>query len=262
MADYHLPAYVNKNSLVILCSYSGNTEETLNLFEEAKAKECHILVLTAGGKLRQLAEENNLYINYIELGFQPRMALGYSLTYLILIFAELLKKDVRDELVETIASLQNSEPFKSDGERIFNTIKSKLKNKIVILTDNRMEAIGVRFTQQVQENAKHECFTHTLPEMTHNVIESYYGQLESNFIFLDAAENERVEARFEFLNGLLAVENNRVVNLGIDNFSIKKVYETIHRLDWLSLLIADARGVDSFNVPNIAQLKEFLENIQ
>lgn len=261
LADYSLPAYVNEKTLVILVSYSGNTEETLQLFEEAKSKNCTMLILTSGGKLKELAVENNIHTCTIETGFQPRMALGFSLTYLILIFGELINKDVRTELKKVAESVKDSQPFQEDAEQVFNAIKSKLNKKLIALTDGLLEPVGIRFCQQIQENAKHECFQHTLPEMNHNVIESYYGQMESIYFFIHVNENNRVASRFDFLNNLLEVENNKIVPILLDEFSITLVYQTIYTLDWLSLFIADFRRVDSLNVPNIMSLKEFLSEI-
>ncbi len=261
IADYSLPAYVNEKTLVILASYSGNTEETLHMFEEAKAKGCAMLILTSGGKLKELAVENKIHTYVIETGFQPRMALGFSLTYLTLIFGELINKEVRTELTNIVSRVKDSQPFQDDAEQVFNTIKSKIKNKLIVLTDGLLEPVGIRFCQQIQENAKHECFHHVLPEMNHNVIESYYGQMESIFFFVHINDNNRVASRFDFLNNLLEVENNKIVPVLLDELSITLVYETIYTLDWLSILIADFRRVDSLNVPNIMSLKEFLSEI-
>ncbi|MFY8190802.1 MAG: SIS domain-containing protein, partial [Bacteroidia bacterium] len=86
------------------------------------------------------------------------------------------------------------------------------------------------------------------------------GTLETFFFFLDSGSNGRVSARFDFLVGLLEVENHKIVELGVEQFTLASVYQTIHRLDWISLLVADARKVDSLNVPNIASLKQYLEN--
>jgi glucose/mannose-6-phosphate isomerase len=259
VADYSLPAYASDHSLVILASYSGDTEETLQLFEEVKTKGCKVLVLTSGGKLQKLAADNQLPLYEIQPGFQPRMALGFSLTYLVLIFAELLGKEVTGELRDIAERVSDAHPYQEDAKQMFNSVKSKLKQKLVILTDALFEPIGIRFCQQIQENAKHECFHHVVPEMNHNVIESYYGQMETVFFFLHSQSNERVTSRFDFLTSLLEVEYNKVVNIVLDEFSLTTVYETIYCLDWLSLYIADFRQVDSLNVPNIKSLKEFLE---
>jgi glucose/mannose-6-phosphate isomerase len=261
IADYGLPAYVNEKTLVILASYSGNTEETITMYEEVKKRGCTMLTLSTGGKLKEMASADGLYFLQVEPGFQPRMALGFSLTFLIQIFAELIGKDIKGELTQLTETFADTSHFEKNASHIFDAIKSKVKAKFVVLTDGNMESVGIRFAQQVQENAKHECFHHVLPEMNHNVIESYYGQLETVFFLLDSMQQERVSARFEFIGNLLSVENNKVVSILVDDFSIRSMYETIYTLDWLSIYVADHRGVDSLTVPNIASLKEFLEQI-
>jgi glucose/mannose-6-phosphate isomerase len=152
-------------------------------------------------------------------------------------------------------------PYESDANKMFESIKSKINNKFIVITDGYFEAVGIRFAQQIQENAKHECFTHVLPEANHNVIESYYGVLPSIYFCIDSGKNERTSARFEFLSNLLQVENHKVINMSISEFDLTSVYEVIHRLDWLSIYVADYRKVDSLNVPNIMELKGYLEQI-
>ncbi|MBC7384033.1 MAG: bifunctional phosphoglucose/phosphomannose isomerase [Bacteroidia bacterium] len=261
IADYKLPAYVNEKTLVILASYSGNTEETLTMFDEVKKRGSQMIILTSGGKIAEHAKENNLKTYFLEPGFQPRMALGFSLTYLVQIFAELINKDVKPELIKIAALFDDCTPYIDDATQIFESIKHKTKLKFIVLSDAQFEGVATRFAQQIQENAKHECFTHVLPEHNHNVIESYYNTLDSVFFFLNSNTNPRVAARFEFLAGLLEVENHKIVEIGVEQFSITAIYETIHRLDWVSLLVADSLKADSLNVPNIKSLKEYLDEV-
>ncbi len=259
VSDYGLPAYANEKTLLIVGSYSGNTEETLEMYNDGKAKGCKMLVLSSGGKISELASADGLLIYPLESGFQPRMALGYSLTHLVQIFGELIGKDLKEELNAVVEKLAVLDSYREDAEDIFAIITKNINKKLVIVADAAMEAIAIRFAQQVQENAKAEAFVHTLPEANHNVIESYYGQMDSVFLFLSTARNERVGSRFEFLNSLLEVENNKVIHLQIQEYSLRSMYETIIRLDFVSLFMADQRMVDALNVPNIASLKEFLE---
>lgn len=261
IADYTLPAYVNEKSLVILASYSGNTEETLTMYEEVKKRGSKLFTLSTGGKLKELALADGHYFLQVESGFQPRMALGFSLTLLIQIFAELIHRDVTAELKNLVELFAQTDTFEKRADVIFQSLGSKAKAKFVVLTDGPMEPIGIRFAQQVQENAKHECFQHTLPEMNHNVIESYYGQLDTVFFCIDSMSSERVSSRFEFLENLLAVQNNKVVHMDMDHFDIQSVYELFYILDWVSIFVADSRRVDSLNVPNISSLKEFLDQV-
>jgi glucose/mannose-6-phosphate isomerase len=261
IADYTLPAYVNEKTLVLLGSYSGNTEETLALFDETKKRNCDMLILTGGGKLGALATEHSIKQYFLEPGFQPRMALGFSLTYLVQIFAEFIQKDVTAELKEIAERVKDTAPYEAQMTKLFESIKSKISNKFIVVTDAYFEALGLRFAQQIQENAKQEAFTHVLPEANHNVIESYYGVVPSIFFLIDSGRNERVSARFEFLTNLLEVENHKVVNMAVDEFDLSAIYEINHRLDWLSIYVADERKVDSLNVPNITSLKEYLDQV-
>lgn len=258
LADYNLPAFANEKTLVIAASYSGNTEETITVFNQAIERNCSILALSTGGKLAELAKQHNKYLLTMQGGFQPRMALGFSLTYLILLMGELIGKDYKLELQSAAAAVLDFQSYRDDALSLFNTIKHQINTKFVLLADAATEPIAIRFAQQVQENAKHECFVHTLPEMNHNVIESYYGKLNSLYFILNSGLNQRVTSRFEFIQRLLETENHQVINITMDQYNVVGVLELIHRLDWLSLFIADERGVDSLNVPNIASLKEFL----
>jgi hypothetical protein len=208
-----------------------------------------------------IATENNLKRYHLEPGFQPRMALGFSLTYLVQIFAEFIKKDVASTLKEIAAKVKDTAPYEEEMTRAFEAIKAKVNNKFIIVTDGYFESTGIRFAQQIQENAKHEAFVSVLPEANHNMIESYYGDLPSLYILLNSNSNPRVGARFEFLTNLLEVENHKVINMAVNKFNLEAVYEMIHRLDWLSLYVADYRKLDSLNVPNIASLKEYLSNV-
>jgi glucose/mannose-6-phosphate isomerase len=261
VADYHLPAYASENTLLILGSYSGNTEETLSVFAEGKKRGCKMLAITSGGNLKELATQDQIPLYNIEQGFQPRMALGFSLTYLILILSELCGIDKTEELKQIVAKTAEASFYQDEAQQLFNSLKSKINKKIVVLADSFYEPVAIRFCQQIQENAKHECFYHTIPEMNHNVIESYYGQLDSVFILIYGMVHDRTDARFEFIHNLLEVEHNTVIPIALDEHSIYVLYQIIYVLDWLSLYIADLRRVDSLNVPNIKSLKEFLDSV-
>ena len=74
--DYSVPKFVDKDSLVFATSYSGNTEETLSMYRDAKRKKANIIIITSGGKLKNLAKRNRDLLVTIPKGFPPRCALG------------------------------------------------------------------------------------------------------------------------------------------------------------------------------------------
>ena len=257
--DYTLPAYVGDKTLVVLGSYSGNTEETLSMFDDAKSKNASILIICAGGKLKELAIENGLKHYIIEEGFQPRMALGYSLGFLLKIFAELMGESIDEEIKSIIQSLQeNQDRFIKSASEIQKKFQATLNRRYTIICDAPFYGVAMRFAQQINENSKQEAFVSILPEANHNVIESYYGQLPSNFIILNSNSNERVGARFDFVAGLLEKENNKLAQFLTEGVEIATVFEITYILDWFTILITEPLDVDPMQIENIVSLKEFL----
>ena len=257
-SDYFLPKYVNEKTLVILSSYSGNTEETLSMAEEALARGAAMIALTTGGTLGAFAQKNQIPFYLAETGFHPRMALGYSLTNLVLIFEELLGRAFHKQLKEASAALRNFEGFIENAKGIEAAFDGMENRRTIIFADFYTFPIGVRFCQQLQENAKIEAYVHELPESNHNVIETIYGKLDANYIFLNSHHHSRVDLRFDYLKELLLDNGNQVFDMDLKNQQLPVLLSAIYTLDWLSLIIADLREKQSDVVGNIDKLKAFL----
>lgn len=261
-SEYTLPAYCNEKTLVILCSYSGNTEETISMYNQAAGAGCRIVCLASGGKVAQLAEQNGLPFYPVETGYQPRMALGYSLTTLLMILGELSGFDYRTALERVSAELKENQKMKDEAQHIVEHFKGGEKAKFVVVCDNAMEAVAVRFCQQIQENAKGEAFVTVLPEANHNVIESYYGKHDTNFVILNSGQNARNNHRFAFLTELLNSHDNRCYSLTAETYTLNHIFKVIHILDWVSIYLSNIKGEDNMFVNNIARLKSFLDSVK
>jgi glucose/mannose-6-phosphate isomerase len=259
ISDYTLPAYVDKKSLVILSSYSGNTEETLAMFDEALKRGSTIICITTGGKLKEKAQAKKVMVYGAEPGFQPRMALGYPLTTLILLLGELCGKDFSKQLQKISSKVSGSETYINDGKSIFEPYAKVIGKKFVFVADQYTEPIALRTCQQIQENAKGEAFLIVVPESNHNVIETFYGSFNTNFIFLHTNKHPRVKLRFDFLRNHFKGKQYMFTELIVDDFNFETCYETIYKLDWFSLWLADAKKQNSIGIANINALKKFLD---
>jgi glucose/mannose-6-phosphate isomerase len=259
ISDYDLPLYVSEDTLVILSSYSGNTEETLSLFDQAMDKGSKIIVITTGGELYDKAQAAGVKVYLAEPGFQPRMALGYPLTTLLLIFGELCGQNLKPELKALSAKVSDADIYINEGKSIFEPYEGTIGKKFIIVADQYTEPIALRLCQQIQENAKGEAFYITVPESNHNVIETFYGSFNTNFIFLHTNNNERVKLRFEFLRNLFRAKRYSFTEQLVHNFSIETCVEMIYSLDWFSLWLADAKKQNSVGIANINALKKFLQ---
>jgi len=186
-----------------------------------------------------------------------------GLTYLMLIVGEFFGTDLTNDIKEISKKLdENQEDQIISAERIFSFFKSSLKNKFIIIADREMLPLAIRFSQQLNENAKLEAFVHAIPETNHNVLESYIDRLPSNFLMLYTEQNVRVGSRFDFLAGHLELDNNRVLPLNIPEYDLYTVYDVIYRLDWVSVFAANELDADLMDVPSITSLKEFLESVE
>jgi glucose/mannose-6-phosphate isomerase len=163
-----------------------------------------------------------------------------------------------NELSAASEALDDEQKYLERATRLLLDIESSLPAKIVVVTDYFTNPIGLRFCQQIQENAKSEAFLHELPESNHNVIESYYGKLNSIFFFINSQNQPRTGLRFRFLKGVLEENGNTVQEINLNSTGLADVLETIYVLDWLSLLIADHKAVNSSLIKNINALKDYL----
>lgn len=261
--DYSLPGYVNEKSFVVLNSYSGNTEETISLFNEAKEKGAKIVCLSSGGQIEALAKANDVICYPIKAGFQPRQTLGMGLSYLTLILGNLFGKDYTADLNEIKDKLVESQEKQIiSAERIYQFFQSSINNKFVILADRAMYPLAIRFAQQLNENAKLEAFVHPVPECNHNVLESYTDRLPTNFLLLYTEENVRVGSRFDFIAGHLEMDNNKVLPLAIPKYDLYTIFDVNYRLDWFSVFAANELDADLMHVPILTSLKEFMSEVE
>lgn len=259
VSDYHLPNYVNRKTLLVLTSYSGDTEETLHMLEEGMQAGCQIICNTSGGALEEIAKENKLPINKIPKGYQPRMAFGFSCTFNMLIVAEALSLEgITNELRLSIDKYKNANDWKEQAKQLTDFFSKTIENKYVIVADRNAQPAAVRLAQQIQENAKIEAFVNVLPENNHNALETYYSSIPSNYILLDGNSNERVNLRFKFLKDILTKHNIPFSSISFDGAVISEILKTVHILDWFSILLSNAANVNNMEVPNIMNLKNFL----
>ena len=182
-SDYGLPEINYQNCLVILSSYSGNTEETLDAYRLAKKKKLPMAVITVGGKLLAMAKKDGL--SYIELpntGIQPRSALGFCLKALLKIMGQEIELKSITKLHKTF----NPTQWEKSGEQM----AKKLINKIpIIYSSARNLVIAYNWKIKFNENSKIPAFYNIFPELNHNEMNGFdvkesVKELSDKFYFI------------------------------------------------------------------------------
>lgn len=256
--DYFIPAFVNKNTLFIASSYSGNTEETLSAVQQAISKNAQIVAITSGGKILELAKQNQFDFIEIPGGKPPRSCIGYSLVQLIkiLVVKGFADKKLLSDLDKAIELLdRENEAIKAESQKL----AVKFKNKIPVLYClGSCEGTVVRFRQQINENSKMLCWHHTLPEMNHNELVGWTEKNENLVVvtFHTSYDFDRTKKRYEICKPIFEKYSSGVIDITAKGESkLEQFLYLINIGDWISCYIADLKGIDPVEVNVIDHLK-------
>lgn len=262
--DYNIPNFVSQDTLVICCSYSGNTEETLSMYEQATNKGATIAIITSGGKFDELAASNGHNIIKIPGGLPPRAAFGLSFPQLLFTFSKYGL--IEGSFVEKIeAAIELIDINEKDIQAEAKMLAGKLLGKTpVIYCEAPYEGVAIRFRQQINENSKMLCWHHVIPEMNHNELVGWRTTNDELGVVVFRSEQEyyRNSARIEqnkTVFGKYTNTINEVYAKGKDAL-IESLY-LIHLGDWVSEYLADLKKIDSVEVDVITGLKNMLSDL-
>ena len=259
---YELPAFINENSLVIVSSYSGNTEETIHAFQTALQKKCRIVCLSSGGTIEKEALKNNIPFVAVPAGYpSPRACLGFSV---VLQLAILLKYNlIKSSLFEHIQIATDLIKFEQDEiQNKAKTIAQQLSGKFVaIYSTDRFEPVALRFRQQLNENAKVLCWHNVFTEMIHNELVCWADKSPVAVVFLRNKDDLKKNIqRMDICKNIISAKTNTFIEIySKGQHKIEKLIYMIHLVDWISFYLAKIRNVDVSEVKVIDFLKTELE---
>jgi len=266
--DYLLPEYVDESTLIFAISYSGNTEETLSAYEEARRRGASIMALTTGGKLKQMAERDGVPVLEIPGGLAPRAATGYLFLPMLAVLQRMgLLQGVEGEIDELVRCLQEiRESLKPESPLESNLAKQlarNLHNRIPVIwgASGTTEVVAQRFKGQINENTKAPAYWNVFPELNHNELVGFEVPKElleklHVVILKDAEDHPRVKIRMDITKGIVA----KVVS-GVNEIKssgegmLARIYSLIYTGDYTSVYLATMYGVDPGPVKIIDYLK-------
>lgn len=179
--DYHLPAWVDQKTLLIISAYSGTTEEPIQNAKTAIDKHLPWMAIAAGGQLIDLAKEHNVPYYQIETqnnpSNQPRMAVGYSLIGQLQFVAKaglisLTKPEIDQCTQEMQAVIEKCGPDVPTTSNPAKLLATQLANKAIILVTYRHLCGAAHVVKnQLNENAKNFSVLFDIPELNHHLME-------------------------------------------------------------------------------------------
>jgi len=269
--DYTLPEFVRgPGYLVIGCSYSGNTEETLSAFEEALEREVWPVAVTTGGVLAALAQREGVPLVRFDYQSQPRAALGYSFTLLLGLLHRLrLVRDYAANLEEAVRVMEKWQaevgPEAPTAHNAAKSLAGQLVDRLpVVYGAGFLAAVAKRWKTQFNENSKHWAFFEVLPELDHNTVVGLgipQAVREQTVVLMlrSGLDHPRAQVRWEVTRELLLRERVMTRTLeGRGESRLAHMLSLIHFGDYVSFYLAMLNEADPTPVETIAFLKQRL----
>jgi len=258
--DYNIPAWVGKQTLVVACSYSGNTEETLAAAKQAAAQGAQMAAVTSGGQLLELALQEKMPLVKLPEGYPPRAAFGHGLICLMALLAGCKIGTWNPDVLYQVAEhLDNqSEEIKQKAKQLAAKIATRIP---VLYAAEGLAGVAVRWRQQINENGKMLCWHHILPEMNHNELVGWAGgDNRMAVLFLRSSDDHpRTAMRMDLNKEIVARHCDTVEEVyALGNNRLERMYYLILFGDWLSYYLSIERNVDPIEVDVITHLKSEL----
>jgi glucose/mannose-6-phosphate isomerase len=264
-----LPAYAGPHTLVVCCSYSGNTAETLTSFREATQRGCRVLVVTAGGTIADEAASAGVPVVRVPAGYQPRAALGH------LGFASLgalesmgllprMHDDVDEAIARIDAVLSASGPGVPSDRNPAKALAVRIGDRVPVVwgADGIGAVAAMRWKTQLNENAKIPAWWSSMPELDHNELVGWASPHGAAFVLIALrhdGEDAQIAPRFPLSLDVArdaGAEVEEVSSSGTS--SLAQLMSLIATGDLTSVYVALAHGVDPTPVPVIERLKTAL----
>lgn len=269
--NYGLPEFVDQRTLLVVTSYSGNTEETLQAYEEGEKRSAKIIAVTSGGELAGRAGRGGVPLVTIPSGLPPRAALGYLFLPALIILSKIgIASDKSKEIQEAIACLRGLSkklgPKLSSKDNQAKALASAIYGRFPLIygSNDFFDVVTMRWRTQLAENSKHLASSHLFPELTHNEIVGWANppDLIKKFVVIilrDRDDHPRIARR-------MAVTSDIIKKLACDLIEVwsegegilSRIYSLIYIGDFASFYLAILNGVDPTPVERIDYLKREL----
>ncbi len=265
--DYSLPAYAGKRSLVVIVSYSGETEESLSAFLDAIKRKCMVYCITSGGSLLEHAERLNAPHLRVPAEMPPRAALPYLFVLQLALLEKMgLVSGATEGLAEATRVLekvsQENSPEKSTSPA--KSLASGIHGTVPIIYGFGIyRGVAQRWKQQSNENAKTPAKWEVFPELNHNEVVGWqkvgdFAKVFSTIFLRDQNEPAEVRSRIETTKTLMPHASKQFEAWAQGTGTLARMLSAILVGDFTSVYLAVLRGVDPTPVQTIATLKKKL----
>ena len=266
--DYTLPPWLGPHTLAIASSYSGNTEETLAMYRQAREMDTKLLAVTTGGALGKLAQQDGVPLLKVAYQGEPRCALGYSFIAPMAFLCKLgFLEDRASELAEAARELQELADALSPqvplSRNPAKTLATSLQDTLpVVYGAGFLTGVARRWKTQLNENSKVWAFAEELPEADHNSVQGLAlpGEVKGQVAVVllhSSLLHSRISQRYTATQELFHQEGIRYHQLeATGRTPLTQILSAIMMGDYVSYYLAMLNRVDPAATPALDWLKE------
>lgn len=267
--SYEVPGYVNTNTLVIVSSASGNTEEALGCLKDAQRKNAQIIAMSSGGLLDKQAEQKVLLSIKLQHYSQPRLGVLADLKALVCIVENLglvSKIDMRKEL-ENAADFLDTQKAQWNLDAADDNVARKIAKQLhgkssIIYSGPTLSSAGYKWKIDINENAKQMASCNVYSELNHNEMQGWLfpENKHSQVVELHSSlDSDRIKKRFVVTRQVLAKHGYEPIEVEVvGNTHIQQLLSTIMLGDYISAYLGILNGIDPSPVELVEKFKKEL----
>ena len=252
--DYDIPGKLTSDDLVILTSYSGNTEETMSCYKTVRREGAQLIIVASGGKLEDAIIPGRVPFLKLPKEYQPRAALPYMFFTLLRLFEEIGFVSPRNEDVKNVLDHLHRQSL----DNFAINLSEKLHGRIPIIYASRnFYPVAYRWKTQINENAKTVSFSNFFPELDHNEIIGYINKNGLYHVVMLSTDEDssRLRKKMTISKELLQENDVDVTELHVKGNRLVKIFNLVLAGDLTSYYLALRYRTDPEPVNLIEQLK-------
>ncbi|MBI2624104.1 bifunctional phosphoglucose/phosphomannose isomerase [Candidatus Parcubacteria bacterium] len=266
--NYGLPEGIDGKTLVITSSYSGNTEEVLSAYDEAKRRGCSIVAVTTGGELAERAyADGTLLVELRTKGIPPRLDVGENSAAVLTILANAGIIDSPKKELQEIAAWLKPEAYEAESQELARALKDRIP---IVYASDQWKVTARSWKAAFNENAKTPAFWNHFPELNHNELAGFSRSIDhapyklatkylSVIILKDPEEEPRMAKSIAVTQNILREHEIDVHEVVIDGTTpLAKIFSTIIRGQFASYCLATEYGIDPTPIEIVDELKQRL----
>jgi glucose/mannose-6-phosphate isomerase len=260
---YLLPKTVDENTLVVVTSVSGNTQESLTILQNSKNNKAKFIALSSGGMIKQYAMKNGVDYQEIKMEHSPRASFSkyiFTTLKILELVIPVKKSDISDAISKMEIMQKNISSNNLNEENVALNLAKWMTGIPALYYPGGLESVAIRFKNSLQENSKLHVITEEVMEACHNGIVSWERKSNIQPILIQGSDDyfktkERWELIKEFFNSK-QIDYKEIFS--VSGNIISKITNLIYLLDYASIYHSVISGIDPSPVYAVDFIKERL----